>query len=247
MQGIVFMRKQTLLRISLPPNAHLYPSRFRELLAKEVARNQLPWTLLHSSDQGIPLPGMPGVRVVGGHRWLGLLADEAHTPLLYQAMGSAVQAVTQMLGANASVEVEQRELSLTPLQTPERYWIREMVLKRRSPAARNSDLEELAQRRLVSGIERMARQYGIDCPTQEQLGIVVSVRRNLGLQLSTTNGPTSEWVTLVDMEFMIHAKLGGYWFAGNLTSRGYGRIGRNLAQLAVNFDLEQNKQRRFAA
>ncbi|QMI49808.1 type IV CRISPR-associated endonuclease Csf5 [Burkholderia sp. MBR-1] len=240
------MRKQTLLRIGLPDGAQIYPSRYRELLAKEASTWGFPSALFHTNELRSAEPGMPGVRVVGGKRWIGILADEANTSVIYQVMGGAVAAANSLTGRNTPVEVEEHELGLKPRHHPQQYWIREMVLKRRSPSAREGDLEDLARRRLTAGIERMATRYGIDCPTDDQLGIDVSIKRNLGLRLTTVSGPTNEFVTLLDMSFTIHADLGGIWFAGNLTSRGYGRIGRDLSNLAVNFAREQKQPRRVA-
>ncbi|RQZ31659.1 hypothetical protein DIE14_01740 [Burkholderia sp. Bp9017] len=240
------MRKQTLLRIGLPAGVQIYASRFRELLAKESAGREFPSALFHYDDRNGPAQGMPGVRILGGKRWLGILADEDHAGVIYQVMGDAVRAASHLAEQNTPVQVEQHELSLKPRHEPRRYWVREMALKRRSPSARASDIEELARRRLVAGIERMAARYGIDCPPEEQLGVDVEVKREIGLRLSTTAGPTNEYVTLLDMSFTIHAELEGFWFVGNLTSRGYGRIGLDLAALSVNYALEQQRPRRFA-
>ncbi|WP_420213417.1 type IV CRISPR-associated endonuclease Csf5 (plasmid) [Burkholderia aenigmatica] len=238
------MRKQTLLRIGLPADTQIYVSRYRELLAKEAGASA---ALFHySAENKTPAPGIPGVRVVGGKRWLGILADEQNAGVVYESMGAAVRAASQLAGQNIPVHVEEHELSLKPCHEPRQYWVREMVLKRRSPSARGSDLEDLVRRRLVAGIERMAAYYGIDCPTDEQLGIEVEVKRNIGLRLSTVDGPTNEWVTLVDVAFTAHLELDGFWFVGNLTSRGYGRVGRDLASLAVNLKRELQRPRRFA-
>jgi hypothetical protein len=37
---------------------------------------------------------------------------------------------------------------------------------------------------------------------------------------------TNEYATLVDVKFTAFVDLQGVWMIGNLTSRGYGRIGR---------------------
>lgn len=53
----------------------------------------------------------------------------------------------------------------------------------------------------------------------------VRIDRQLGMGLKTDRGLTGEAVTLLTkVEFTMFAELRGFWFAGNLSSRGYGRI-----------------------
>jgi len=222
---------QTLLRIRLPDGARLYPQEFRELLAKQPG---MPHDLFHYDDAGRPQQGMPGVRTVGAHRWVGLISDSAHADLIYQVTGPVVHAVTQRLGANVKLEIEQHDLAIKRREEVRKYFIREMVIKRRRPGARAADLETLATERLVASLARMAAHHGLDCPTAADLGLVLEVERDLGLRLSTTTGPTGEFATLLNASFWMHANLTGMWFAGNLTARGYGRIGLDLSDLILN-------------
>lgn len=236
--------RQTLLRIELPEDVRLYPQRFRELISKESA-GALPPAIFHAEEGGTPATGMPSVRIIGGRRWVGVLTDDAHAPLVYEVMGAAVRAAISVAQRPLATRIEEHHLRIRPCQHPVRYWIREMALKRRTPAARAADLSALVRARLLSGIARMAARYGIDCPTDDQLEVDVDLRRHLGLRLSTTTGPTNEFVTLVDASFTLHAELKGLWFAGNLTARGYGRIGRDLNDLAVNLRAENAAPREY--
>jgi hypothetical protein len=224
-------RTQTLLRIRLPEGARLYPQEFRELLAKQPG---MPHDLFHYDDAGRPRQGMPGVRTVGAHRWAGLLADSEHADLIYQVTGPAVQAVTRRLGANVRLEIEQHDLAIKRRDELRKYFVREMAVKRRRPGARTADVEALVTERLMASLARMATHHGLDCPTAADLGLVVDVEREVGLRLSTTTGPTEEFVTLLNASFWVHADLKGMWFAGNLTARGYGRIGLDLKDLGLN-------------
>lgn len=217
--------KQTLLRLGLMQGVTLYPSRFRELLAKQSG---LPSALFHYTDDGKTQNGLPGIRMVGAKGWVGVLADCNHTDLLFQALGPAVKAVTDFCGKPVRAGIEEHEFDLIQLHYPKRYRVREMALKRRWEGAREMPVEELVAKRLLAGIERMAVTYGLDCPTPDQLGLAVDVTKAIGMPLSTTAGVTGEYVTLANAEFMLHADLKGLWFAGNLTTRGYGRIAAML-------------------
>lgn len=227
------MEKQTLLRLGMPPGAAIYASKFKEKLAAHVdalgAANATK--LFHHGENG-PIAAMPGLRFVGAKNWVGILADSDNQPLLFEFMGAAVKVATELAGRPVPVNVEEHKLDLKPLQYPKTYWIREMALKRRHPKARNADINDLVLERLTKSIERQCARYGIECPTAEQLEISVDVTRDLGMPLTTTTGVTKEYVTLANASFTIHAELTGFWFAGNLTSRGYGRIGVDLAQLS---------------
>ena len=214
--------QQSLLRIHLPPGHRVYPSTFREMLAKVP---DLPNSLFHRDDNNETLNSRPGVRVVGARTWVGLLANPGYDRVVRDAVGPAIIAVSNHTGIACKVEMEQLEFGLVARDEPTVYWIREMAIKRRGPRALNMDLESLIAERVLTSIEAACSSADFECPTKEQLDIrTVEVVRSRGMQLQTTSGVTKEFVQLVDARVMIHAKLNGMWFAGNLTSRGYGRI-----------------------
>lgn len=217
--------KQTLLRIGLPGDVRIYPGQFRELLAKQGG---LPNSLFHYGSDNRPMNGMPTIRIVGAKTWVGILADEDGAGVVIDAMGPAVRAVMAYCGKPVKAAIEEHDLSLVPTHVPKRFWIREMVLKRRWEGSRNATVEDLVVQRLSAGIERMALHYGIDCPIPGQLEIQVDVTRHIGVPIVVSTGVTKEYATLVNAEFLMFAELKGYWFAGNLTSRGYGRIGAHV-------------------
>jgi hypothetical protein len=215
-------QKQTLLRIGLPRGKRLYPSEFREMLAKIPS---MPSALFHVDENRVALNDRPGIRVVGATGWVGLVADEENKLLLREATGAAIMAVSERTGQACSVEIEEHEFGLKPTFEPKVYWVREMVIKQRGKRARELDPESLIRDRIVTSLEATCEKYGIDCPTVDQLGIeTIEAIRPRGLPLQTTTGVTKEFVMLVDARVLIHADLNGMWFVGNLTSRGYGRI-----------------------
>lgn len=214
-------QKQTLLRIGLPHGVRVYPSEFREMLAKVPS---MPNALFHRDKEGETLNERPGIRVAGAVGWVGLVADEENKMLLREATGAAILAVSERTGRSCDVKIEEHDFNIKPTNEPRMYWIREMVIKRRTNA-RTQDVSTLVQARTLSSIEAICEKYGFDCPTAEQLDIqTVEVVHDRGMRLQTTTGVTNMWVTLVDTRVMIHADLAGHWFVGNLTSRGYGRI-----------------------
>lgn len=236
--------KQTLLRIGLPSGTLLYASRFRELIARLP---NVPAMLFHRAEDGRTHPGAPGIRFVGGRQWVGILADPGHEGLVYDVMGAAVKAVAQEISKAVPVSVEERELGINACHGPVRYWIREMAIKRRTDVRRKASTHDLVASILLRDIEAQASRFGLDLPTRDQLDLSVEVVSEKGLRLQTTAGVTNEYVHLVNASFDIHAELRGIWFAGNLTSRGYGRIGRDLDRLAVHAPLEERRPRKVVA
>ena len=222
-------QNQRLLRIQLPHGQRVYPSTFRGLLAKEP---HLPNALFHRDENRRTLNGRPGIRVAGAVGWVGLVADPGFEQLVTEATGAAIMAVTGYVGRPCPVVIENPEFNITTTDRPITYWVREMAIKRRHPSSRNSKIEPLIAQRILTSIEACCDKYGFDCPTSEQLGIeVVNVFHQRGVRIQVEeelgplkNGMTNEFATLVDAEVIIHAELAGHWFAGNLTSRGYGRL-----------------------
>lgn len=227
--------QQTLLRIGLPEGRRMYASRFRELLAREC---NLPSLFFHRGPDGRTLGGQPLVRVVGGKSWVGILGDgEEGLNLVDMAAGQAIRAVTGEMGANAPVSMETTEPQIQTSDTLIRYWVREMVVKRRSKARREASPESMAEHMILQGLLSGAARFRLDESLLDDMAFrVEEVHRPRGLRISTTSGDTNEYATLMDVEFTINRKLSGVWFAGNLQSRGYGRIGRSLGELKNGSD-----------
>jgi hypothetical protein len=235
---------QYLLRVKLPPGALLYASRFRELLAKSEL---LPNEFFHVDANRRPIYALPNIRVVGGRGWVGVLAGEAHRALLYNAAGPAIQMVSRELRAPVSINVEEIELGASPQHVPFEYWLREVVIRRRRQWVSDLPLEKAVERTILNGLESYAQQYGIDLPTPDQLELGnVEVTKHRYLNIETRAGVAmGEHAHLIDAKFTLFARLKGHWVVGSLQSRGYGRIGVDLNQLAVNLQREERTERRF--
>jgi hypothetical protein len=217
------VKHQTLLRISLPGGMRIYPSAFREMLAKMP---DLPNALFHRDDAGKTINTCPpAIRMAGAVGWVGLVAEPGSEQLLFSVMGSAVQAASTAIGKSCSIQVETIELNIKALNEPRVYWVREMAIKRQHKRAMEQDVETLIRERMLTSLEASCNSNGFVCPTADALGIeVVEIVHERGLRLQTTTGLTNMFVHLVDARVMVHADLDGMWFVGNLTSRGYGRI-----------------------
>lgn len=224
------MHEQTLLRIGLPGDRPLYASRFRELLAREC---NLPPMFFHRSPEGKPLEGQPLIRVVGGKKWVGILGDgEEGLNLVEMATGPAMRTIAREMGGSSPVRMESHKPEIKTCDRLVKYWVRELVVKRRSNKRRLDTEENLAEEMILRGLSRGVDRFQMDeSILDDMLFRIEEVRRPRGLRLSTTSGDTNEFVTLMDVEFTLNRELSGIWFAGNLTSRGYGRIGRHLPEL----------------
>lgn len=223
--------EQSLLRIKLPAQKTLYASRFRELLAREC---NLPPAFFHRAEDGRTLSGAPVIRVVGGKTWVGILGDgEVGAGLVEMATGGAIRCVQKELNVSTAVTLEVHKPEITSTETLNRYWVREMVVKRRTPSRREATAEVLAEELVLKHLKKAAIQYGLDESILENdlMYRVEAVNRPRGLRISTTAGDTNEFATLMDVEFVMNRNITGIWCVGNLTSRGYGRIGRNLDAL----------------
>lgn len=243
---------QYLIRFALPKGKTLWPNDLREALAKhdlpplffsrdpetghsitrkptsELGMRKLAEKLGHeppppTEEQRANPFALPGIRIIGSSTWVGILATGSrYRPLLDAATIPAIQIVTERSGRSVGVELEQRQLSVKGLDYPKRYFIRNLVLKHGLTKTNN---EECIRSRITDALERQSLAYGLDLPTAAHMDIRISqVVRPRGMRLVTSTGATGQFVGLADVEFYACADLKGYWFAGNLTSRGYGRI-----------------------
>lgn len=192
-----------------------------------------PRALFHRTESGATGTDAPSVRFVGGRRWVGILANPGFEQLLFDVMGMAAQAVGQATGRVSSTQIERHTMAVAQRFDLSEYWIREMAIKRRTKARRDAPLEAIVKEVILRDIECQANRFGLDLPPRDQIDLFVDISRHLGLRLQTTAGITNEYVTLVDASFHVNLHLAGNWFAGNLTSRGYGRIGRRIEDLAM--------------
>lgn len=222
--------KQTLLKIMLPHGCNLYPGRLRTL----TAALDKPSASLFARDEAGQTVKYPGVRFVGGQRWVGVLADQEHEDVLLAHTGQILMAVSKDVGAPCPVEVETHDCSLTPTHHPIAYRANRIAIKKRHPGARSAEITQLLASRIYSSIDRTCAKFGIYCPDVEDLGVMgVRVEREIGMRLETDKGQSNEFVSLIDASFFLHAELRGYWFVGNLTARGHGRVSRDLSLLGA--------------
>lgn len=230
-------REQTLLQLRLPPGKQLYASRFRELLAKGC---NLPPEFFRP-EAGSKSP--PLIRIVGGKSWVGILGDGARgAELVEAAAGPAIRLATTEVDRNVQVVMQTPTLGVEAQDFLTRYWVRELVVKCRTQARREATPEVLAEQVVLTGLKRVAQRAGLDDSLFEADLVfrIENANRPRGLRISTTDGDTNEFATLMDVEFTINRKLSGYWFVGNMTSRGYGRIGRDIAALRNGPDKERS-------
>ncbi len=225
--------KQSLLRISLPEEgAPLYPSEFRELLARSGNDSpSLPPAFFHYDANGRPLNRPePQIRTIGGRRWVGVLSMKERSDLLYQAVGVVARAVSDHLGRPLPILLEEHEFDLEATSYPVQYVVRHMAIKRRRNDTRPKEgdtpaqIEDIVRRTILRNLEQRGSHYGFDVPVDSRVSLVLHGVRSIGMRLRTTTGDTNEFVTLADADISMNIKLTGYWQFGHLQSRGYGRV-----------------------
>lgn len=249
------MKTQYLLRLRLPKGQKFYAGDFREALAKT---NTLPpeffgydpETRRPACKAPTQKPGQekraptayeashpsaaPSIRIVGANGWLGILANQESKALMQAAIPAAMDVVLARFNKPIPVQMETHQLELTTLQYARPYWVREMVIKKGGyKGMPEQELHDLIKRRIQQSIAQQSMDYALDCPTEEQMGIFIAgADRPRGLRLVTSNGATNQYAALVDVKFYANLELLGFWFAGNLTARGYGRIGLDLGEFS---------------
>jgi hypothetical protein len=236
--------KQTLLKIEIPKGKELRGADFREMLAKE---GNLPEAFFHYQNgrpmvskggDKLEIDSLPGISVVSGRGWVGVLAQPGKEDLIDAVVAKAIRLVNQRIGSVCKAEIQNPVFGCSAQEKPSTYWVRELVMKRRHPAAREASIETLVERRIKAGLERYSIAYGHDLPSWDVMDFrITKCERPRGLAIRTTSGVTNEYATLVDVEFKAFVDLKGIWMVGNLTSRGYGRIGyfkeNSLSELKV--------------
>lgn len=232
-----------MLRLSLPDGVRYLTNDFREDLART---NTLPSAFFNYDETtGKPIRQekgagerrvLPAIRIVGGKTWVGILAEETAVSLLQQAALPALRVTAQKCAGPIEAKEEVHRLELVETQSLRPYFIREMVIRKGWRKDMPEDeVKALVTRRLISAIVDQAEIYGIDIPPDDRIDLVVTdVLRPRGLRIIGANGDTGTCATLLDVKFSSNLMLNGFWFAGNLTARGYGRIGPRFAEMWPN-------------
>lgn len=192
--------------------------------------------IIKTFDKPIPLNGRAPVRVVGGQTWAGVIADPEMEGLLIPHLGSILKVASSAAGCAVKIELEQRKFGISYTEYPVKYNLRELVLKRRCEDARSANLESLIEDRIwggVSGdsyygIDGTCAKFGFEPPSREQLELRVFPMKNIGLHMKSSDGLSKEYMSLIDAEVWMNAKLDGVWQVGNLISRGYGRFIKSI-------------------
>lgn len=221
------MHQQAMLRIDAPAEAPpLRAAEFRELLARTADRNDLlPPAFFNYDTQGNSLSGAPDIRIIGGTRWVGIVSESGNEDMLDRAMGLATRASRQFWGKQGRVSLSHPEMSATPIDGVRTYYLRDMVIKRRSRIRQSTDTAELVHRIVLDGLDKAARRQGIDLPLDADIDLRLHDMRELGLPIKVSNrGMSGEYATLVQATCTMAVDLRGIWQVGALQARGYGRI-----------------------
>lgn len=217
--------KQFLLKMEAPKNAPaMYATVFREKLAKA---SDLPAEFFHRDEAGIVGScRTPVFRIVGGKTWTGILGTGEHSrDLLHAAIAPALDVCTKHYNQAIKVGIDSIDLHIKELETYKLYWVREMVVKNGTQGLTVRDLETFLAKKIKKSIGRQAVDSMLEGYLPSEMDIrVVSVDRQLGMRLQTSQGWTKQYVGLFNLTVAMPLNLKGMWFAGNLTSRGYGRI-----------------------
>lgn len=214
--------KQLLLRIQTGHDLTLYPKDFRKVVA---GLDQRAPALFGRDDRGQTVDH-PAARFIGGPGWVGVLVDEVDSSLLMRHAGEIILAASQHAGRPLPVAFEEHTCSITRAPFVHHYRASNVALKMRHPGAREMDFTTLIAKRIAGALVIQATHRGMDAPEEHEFEIAcVDVDQRLGMQLKTDRGDTGEWVTVVpSVSFTSFVDLKGFWFVGNLSARGHGRV-----------------------
>lgn len=218
--------EQTLLRISTSSQARLYPAELRQMVA---ALDMKSPALFARGPDGIT-QNYPGVCFVGGPTWVGATADPEHKDVLMANLGYILLEVNKYMGQPCPFNVESRVFDIERTQYPLNYRVFNMAIKSRSQTRRTKEPIELVTEAIYKSIEQTCIHYGLDCPEQDELGLMnVVIDRHHGMLLKTSYTDKGEYVGRFNASFSLHADLKGVWQLGNIKARGHGMVQRNRA------------------
>lgn len=234
--------RQSLLRFKLPETQRLTTSQFKDLVTKACSANSVvPESFFHYAN-GRPIPdSQPDFRFVGGRRWVGILSTSGNTQALLAVSGTVSMALSKELATAIPMDLQKPEFGLEESVFPYRYYFRDLVYRKGNTWKGTN--EELVTRLVINVLQRERDQRGMDFPglevgaveprqyasadaqfLKERLAVTVHDCDELGLRLTFADGQTNRYARLLRGSFSMNAKLSGIWQAGNLQSRGYGRL-----------------------
>lgn len=202
----------------------MYATALREQLAK---KELLPAEFFHANEIGINGPGRtPVIRIVGGKTWTGILGTgEESKDLINAAVMPALDILSTHYHKPVQIELETISVSMNDRDAYKLYWVREMAVKRGTLGQSGEALNAVLASKIKRSIERQAMDAGMEGMLPADIDVrVVAIERQLGMRLQTSTGWTNQYVGLFNLTIAMPIDLKGMWFAGNLTSRGYGRI-----------------------
>ena len=218
---------QTLLKIRMDDAP--FPQDFRSVLAK---RCDLCPQFFHRDGNGNTQNGEPLIRITGWKGWVGVLAtgDEG-LEILQSSLREILPVVAREFGVPMVDMIHFWQRAFPLGGGSKRYLVPALVVKCRTPRRKNSDEKKLAEDVLRSSLVRTAETNAINAKIFSDPSFRIEVESVLpatpkGIRISTPEGPrmTSEEARKMKVVFSMNCSLQGHWFAGNLTSRGYGRI-----------------------
>lgn len=238
--------RQTLLRFSLPEGMKLYPRQFRELLA---ARGTFSSQFFHrDAVTGRPANGRAMISMIGGPRWVGVLAQPGAEHLIDAHMVECLRAITAHVAAPVPMQIEQYDISLAATPYPVQYRLSEICLRKRIKQpkmlrhqrlqhGRDKPNEQEIREVILRGLSAAARKHGWDLPLDEQIDLNIWIKKEMGLRIETSEG-LGDGACLIIADVSMHLDLGGIWQFGDLSSRGYGRLIRQNPGVPRNARIE---------
>lgn len=234
--------KQAHLRFTLPQDQRLGSGQFKDLVTKACSGlNIVPESFFHYQN-GRPIPNaMPDIRFIGGRQWVGILSASGDTNALLAVSGVASMALFKEFGVPVPMELLESTWGMEETPYAQRYFFRDVV--HRKGHTWTGTNEELITRLVINVLQRERDEKGLDFPglevgavepeqyasadeqfLKERLAITVHECDEMGLRLTFADGQTNRYARMLRGSFSMNAKLSGIWQAGNLQSRGHGRL-----------------------
>lgn len=213
--------KQNIITLRIPEDASWYAKDFRKAVAKMADKMSLDIAdIFHYDENGQSLNSKPKCRFFSTKNQVGF-ASESSSKDVARISGPIMMAASSHLGnVDVGMKMFTREKQAYFSDRPYTYLLTNAVRKARTERWRKMSTQEIVKS-LVFNMLNDAVEDGVllDMPPESMINIVVHEHRQGGIDIKS-----GEYAHLIYATFSMNIKLEGFWFAGQLTTRGHGMI-----------------------
>jgi hypothetical protein len=212
---------QHLVKFRLTGDKRIYPSAFRDAIAKQL-NDPTQENLFHYKN-GQGANGHPLNRFVGGKGWVGFISEESES-MAAQVLAPGIKVLKQ-LGINAGIELISESKTAFLCDEPVLYAISSGIDKRSDPKRRNLTDAQYINHMIWKMLETASEQGVLDIlPVESELNLTVFESTSVGIKAGHNRGEGNLHYHKVHGKFAMNMRLTGLWQAGQLLSRGNGQL-----------------------